>query len=139
MILAFCLILPTDNLVAQSAFWQALDGPKGIQEIYALASNDSGLLLMRKEYKIYCSTDSGNSWSLCMNGLGTNTVTIDKFLQSPDGVFYIARPNENKLYRYNATENLWTAIRSTTGSNRRASGWGAGKWQLSNSDTYVFF
>lgn len=66
---------------------------------------------MYMNYKIYTSTDNGDSWSVCMTGIAQNNLYSLKFLQSPSADFYVHIDNSDwKLYRYMPASNSWSLV-----------------------------
>jgi len=71
---------------------------------------------MHMDYQIYSSTDNGNSWNLCMNGIGQNVYTTN-FLKSPSGTFYLFVSGSNsQLYRYTPASNSWALVQLPFGN-----------------------
>ncbi|GAB4489636.1 MAG: hypothetical protein OHK0019_07470 [Saprospiraceae bacterium] len=109
MLAIFFLALASTSLFSQSNFWEPLNGPDGVQQIQAISSDGSGRLFMYMNYQIHSSTDNGDSWNLCMNGIGQNIYNV-KFLKSPSGTFYAHLGNEGELYRYLPASDSWTTV-----------------------------
>ncbi len=108
-----CISLAVTTLVsAQTITFQPLNGPNGVQDIGKVDTDNSGHLFMLKSNIIYSSTDNGNSWTECMNGIvSTFNFYFKKFLHAPSGAFYLQTAYSNTaLYKYIQISNTWAPV-----------------------------
>ncbi|HRI60674.1 MAG TPA: hypothetical protein PK228_13145, partial [Saprospiraceae bacterium] len=114
----FCLLLFTGIVSAQNNFWEPLNGPSGVMNVHDIASNDSGVLFLAMGDvvdKVFCSTDNGDTWNACNDGLPAN-LNFERFIQSPSAGFFLFPKNATGVYRYMPVDNSWSLIPFNFGS-----------------------
>jgi len=114
----FCLVFTTGFVSSQNNLWEPLNGPSGVMNVQDIASNDSGVLFLVMGDvvdKIFCSTDNGDSWNDCNNGLPDN-LEFERFIQSPAAGFFMLPKNATGVYRYIPASNSWSLISFNFGS-----------------------
>jgi Secretion system C-terminal sorting domain len=102
------LIIALPNAFAQ-VYFEALSGPTGVPSVVNVRSDANNNLFVSAKQAIYRSTDNGNNWSECMNGMIKDGYSYN-FMLSPTGQFYAKKGvfNTNMgLYQYNEIANNW--------------------------------
>lgn len=113
------LVFYTGVAFSQNNLWEPLNGPSGVMNVQDIASNDSGVLFLVMGDvvdKIFCSTDNGDTWNDCNNGLPDN-LEFERFIQSPAVGFFILPKNATGVYRYIPASNSWSHIAFNFGYN----------------------
>ncbi|MDH3268356.1 MAG: hypothetical protein OEM46_05830, partial [Ignavibacteria bacterium] len=70
LILLICYLLSSVQSLGQGNFWDLRNGPQGPKVTLTFASSSTGYIFAGTfEDGIFCSTDGGNIWVACNNGL----------------------------------------------------------------------
>lgn len=106
MLAALCLFLSAATSNAQN-FLTPLNGPRGLNDIYAVVADSTGAIYFTLKNQIYRSADNGNTWVDASAGWvnPSNIWNIHKFLALPSGKLF-AQSNSG-LYRYLPGFNSW--------------------------------
>jgi photosystem II stability/assembly factor-like uncharacterized protein len=109
-LITFGIFCNQTQLFCQSNnFWEALEGPRDVDQIHLIAQNLNEQLFVVMGDTMFRSPDQGATWIPAVTGLNTTALESGRFFTSRSGQFYFANSYHVK-YRYNNTQESWSQV-----------------------------
>lgn len=107
----FALFLLYSHTLFGQIEWVGLNGPLGANRMRILGTDKKGNIFLRREGQLFRSSDDGDNWVTCEQGLLPNQIAAieGQFIMPSSGeiVVRIGPGNEYNYYAYNESEDRW--------------------------------